>query len=192
MATTVWVVMILGGMILGICNGTLEEISSAVLSAAGEAVTLCGSLLGIYCLFMGLMRIAEKTGFAGWMAKGFQKPLSLLFPSLRHNAQVLGSISMNVCANMLGMGNAATPFGLKAMSDLQKINKNPLIASDDMCMFILLNTASVQLLPLTLISMRVAAGAQQPWDITLGSFLVTLVSAILAVIGGIMARGRRK
>lgn len=192
MTTLIWSIMILGGMLLGLCNGRMALISEAILEAAGEAAALCGSLLGVYCLFMGLMRIAEQTGFATWTAKLCRRPLARLFPSLRGNREALGSIAMNISANLLGMGNAATPFGLKAMADLQKINENPQIASDEMCMFILLNTASVQLLPLTVISMRAAAGAAQPWDITLGSFLTTLVSAVLAVVGGMLARGRRR
>lgn len=163
MTTLIWSIMILGGMLLGLCNGRMALISEAILEAAGEAAALCGSLLGVYCLFMGLMRIAEQTGFATWTAKLCRRPLARLFPSLRGNREALGSIAMNISANLLGMGNAATPFGLKAMVDLQKINENPLIASDEMCMFILLNTASVQLLPLTVISMRRQAGAAQPW-----------------------------
>ena len=99
---------------------------------------------------------------------------------------------MGFTANIFGAGNSATVFSLQAMKRLDEENGHRPEASDEMCMFILLNTASVQLLPLTVVSMRAAAGAAQPWDITLGSFLTTLVSAVLAVVGGMLARGRRR
>lgn len=191
MATGIWSGMILFGLLLGAAHGELTLLSAEIANAAGEAAALCGGLLGTYCLFMGLMCIAERSGLADLAARACKKPLLLLFPSLKGRPEALASIAMNVSANLLGMGNAATPFGLKAMADLQKANPTPQIASNEMCMFILLNTASVQLLPFTVVSLRAAAGAVQPWDVTLGSLLVTAVSAVLAVLGGMAAGSKR-
>ena len=190
MTTWIWAAMLLGGSLLGLLRGQPEAVSNAILDSAAEAVRLCGALSGSYCLYMGLLRVAEQTGFAAQAAKLCRRPLERLFPAVKQDEKAMHCIAMNIGANMLGLGQAATPFGLQAMAALQQHNKTPKRATHEMCMFLLLNTASVQLLPLSVIALRTAEGAAAPWDILPGCIGVTALSAAVAVLWGIFARRR--
>lgn len=194
MIKLIWGGLILVGIAVGIGTGRVEELSQTILGSAKDAAELALSMIGIYCLWMGLLRIAEKSGMIQAIARGSERLICKLFTGIRRGSEAVSLITLNLVANMLGMGNAATPFGLRAMAALQEQNPDKRRASDDMCLFIVINTASVQLLPLTIIAVRAAAGSSNPADIVLTAFLATLATAIFGVIGAKLCAGigRRK
>lgn len=194
MIKVIWGGLILVGIAVGIGTGRVEELSQTILGSAKDAAELALSMIGIYCLWMGLLRIAEKSGMIQTIARGSERLICKLFTGIRRGSEAVSLITLNLVANMLGMGNAATPFGLRAMAALQEQNPDKRRASDDMCLFIVINTASVQLLPLTIIAVRAAAGSSNPADIVLTAFLATLATAIFGVIGAKLCAGigRRK
>lgn len=187
----VWAGMILVGVSVGVVTGRLASIGDALLESASTAATICLSMLGIHALFMGMLGIASAAGIDKAVSRFFSFLLKRLFPDLKKDSPALGYIALNISANMFGMGNAATPFGLKAMAELQRENGGRQIASDAMCMFALLNTASVQLLPLSVLSLLAAAGSKNPAGIVAPVFLVTLATAVFAVLGGKLCRRRK-
>ena len=194
MIKVIWGGLILVGIAVGIGTGRVEELSQTILGSAKDAAKLALSMIGIYCLWMGLLRIAEKSGMIQAIARGSERLICKLFTGIRRGSEAVSLITLNLVANMLGMGNAATPFGLRAMAALQEQNPDKRRASDDMCLFIVINTASVQLLPLTIIAVRAAAGSSNPADIVLTAFLATLATAVFGVIGAKLCAGigRRK
>lgn len=194
MIKVIWGGLILVGIAVGIGTGRVEELSQTILGSAKDAAELALSMIGIYCLWMGLLRIAEKSGMIQAIARGSERLICKLFTGIRQGSEAVSLITLNLVANMLGMGNAATPFGLRAMAALQEQNPDKRRASDDMCLFIVINTASVQLLPLTIIAVRAAAGSSNPADIVLTAFLATLATAVFGVIGAKLCAGigRRK
>ncbi len=183
MLNYIWMGMLSAGFLIGMINGRLEEVTQAAFSSAGRAVELSIGLLGILCLWSGLMKIAEKGGIIRLVARLTKPLLKLLFPQAANDAGALGSIVMNLSANFLGLGNAATPLGIKAMSELQRLNKGDDSASDSMCMFLVLNTSAIQLIPATVIAIRADAGSTAPAEITIcvwiASFCATLSGIIL-------------
>ena len=194
MIKVIWGGLILVGIAVGIGTGRVEELSQTILGSAKDAAELALSMIGIYCLWRGLLRIAEKSGMIQAIARGSERLICKLFTGIRRGSEAVSLITLNLVANMLGMGNAATPFGLRAMAALQEQNPDKRRASDDMCLFIVINTASVQLLPLTIIAVRAAAGSSNPADIVLTAFLATLATAVFGVIGAKLCAGigRRK
>ncbi len=194
MIKVIWGGLILVGIAVGIGTGRVEELSQTILGSAKDAAELALFMIGIYCLWMGLLRIAEKSGMIQAIARGSERLICKLFTGIRRGSEAVSLITLNLVANMLGMGNAATPFGLRAMTALQEQNPDKRRASDDMCLFIVINTASVQLLPLTIIAVRAAAGSSNPADIVLTAFLATLATAVFGVIGAKLCAGigRRK
>ncbi len=188
----IWAAMIVIGVAAGIATGGAEAVSDAVLSGAKDAAELCLSMIGVYALWLGILNIADASGIIKSITKIAEKPVSKLFSGIKRGSQTVAYITMNLVANMLGMGNAATPFGLKAMDELQKENPHPETATHDMCTFIILNTASVQLLPLSIIAVRSAAGSKSPADIVLTSFIATLFTAVFGVTLGKIIAARQK
>lgn len=183
MLNYVWLGMLAAGFLIGIINGRVDEVTSAALNSAGKAVELSISLLGIVCLWTGLMAVAEKSGIVGYIAKILMPILKFLFPKVPKNHNAMGAIVMNLSANFLGLGNAATPLGLKAMSELQKLNKAKDTATDAMCMFLVLNTSAVQLVPATVMAVRADAHSSNPAEI-----IVTVwIASICATISGVIA-----
>ena len=185
MLNYVWLGMLVAGFILGMLNGRLEEVTQAAFVSAGKAVELSIGLLGIMCLWAGLMNIAEKSGMLKVIAFLTRPVLRLLFPGIANNNRALGAIVMNLAANFLGLGNAATPLGIRAMAELQKVNDKRDTASDSMCMFLVLNTSAIQLIPTTVIALRSNAGSAAPAEITV---CVWIASICATCIGIIMAR----
>ena len=183
MLNYIWFFMLTIGLVFGAINGRIAEINRAVLDSATMAITLCISLLGVMCLWTGLMKIAEKSGLIVLITKLVSPILSLLFPEVPKNHPALGTMVMNMVANFLGLGNAATPLGLKAIKHLQLLNKNKDTATNPMCMFLVLNTSAVQLVPATIIALRVSTGSLNPTATTIS----TWVAAIAASAAGILA-----
>jgi spore maturation protein A len=195
MLNYIWFGFLAFGFITGIINGRIEMVTRAALESAGKAVVLSLELLGIMCLWTGLMRIAEKSGLIRIIARAATPLLKILFPDVPKNNPAMTSIVMNLTANFLGLGNAATPLGIRAMNELQKLNKNCGSASDAMCMFAVLNTAAVQLIPATIIAIRAAAGSANPSDVISSIWPVSLCTVICAVLSAIFfsrMKGRKR
>lgn len=177
-----WSALILIGIAVGIACGNVQEVSDAVLVGAKEAAELAISMIGVYALWLGLLNILDEAGAVRALAKRAQKGIAFLFRGLKKGSEAVAYITLNLIANMLGMGNAATPFGLKAMQAMQRENPKPDTATHDMCLFIVLNTASVQLIPLSIIAVRAASGSANPAEIVIPAFIATLATAIFGVL----------
>ncbi len=182
MLNYIWGGMILVSLAVSVFTGRVEETAAAAVSGAGNAVELCLTLLGILCLWTGLAKIGEKAGLIPLLSRLLSPLLTLLFPKLPKDAPARGSIVMNMVANLLGMGNAATPLGIKAMQDLHAHNKKRRFATNEMCTFAVLNTASLQLLPTTLISLRQAYGSSSPGAIILPIWLVSIAALTVGLL----------
>ena len=182
MLNFIWAGMIVIGVIVGIATGRVDALSAAMLNSAKESAAMVLSLLGIYMFWMGILNIAKEAGLVQKLAKKMERVLGALFPEVPAGSRASGYISLNIVANMLGMGNAATPFGLSAMKELDELNRHRKIASNAMCMLLCINAASVQLLPLTLIAIRGSYGSAAPADIVLPSLLNTAITAVIAIV----------
>lgn len=168
-------------VIFGIALGNGKALGNAVLDGASGAVTLTISLCGIMCLWCGIMRVMECAGMVDKISKLLSPLLRIFFPDAYKKGEAIGEISANVSANLLGIGNAATPLALKAMEKLQKINPEPDSASTDMITLAVLNTASITLIPSTVISLRRAAGSTSPYSVIFPIWICSFCSAALAL-----------
>ena len=175
--------MLIFSMMAAAFQGKMEALSTAALTGCGEAITLILSLAGMLCLWSGLMEIARRCRLTEALARLFAPFTRLLFPSVPQGSPAMQAICMNLSANLLGLGNAATPLGLAAMQELQKQNPEKECASDAMVTFVVLNTASVQLLPTTVCSLRAGLGAAAPFDILPAVWL----SSLCSVTAGLLA-----
>lgn len=174
--------MLMIGFLVSLLNGNVEAATQAALDSSGKAIELGLGLAGITCLWTGIMAIAEKGGVVQYISKFLSPILKFLFPEIRKDHPAMGAIVMNLAANFLGLGNAATPLGLKAMNELQKLNPKKDRATNAMCMFLVLNSQSVQLIPATLIAIRLKAGSANPTAIIGEIWIVSFLSAITGII----------
>ena len=147
------------------CNGTMNDLSVAALTSCKDAVTLCISLCGTICLWSGIMNVAGKSGIVSGFSRLLSKPLSLLFPDISSKGSAMQYIILNFISNLLGLGNASTPLGIKAMQELKDEQKAKKNATRSMIMLVVLNTASVQLFPSTVIALRASYASESPADI---------------------------
>ena len=175
-------------IIVGIFNNTLNEVVNAMLSACNTAVKISFSLIGIMAFWLGIMRIAEKSGLVQILSKLLNPIAKILFKDIKKDSPVVGDITMSVTANALGLTNAATPIGLKVMKELQEDNKNKDTATDSMCMFLGMNTAGFQIIPATVIAVLVGVGAKNPSEIILPTLIVTTISFLVAIITALIFR----
>lgn len=186
MLNYLWAFMILIGIIYGCFHGTMAEISNAALDSAKEAVNLCITMLGVMSFWTGLMQIAQKAGIIASLTQKITPFLRFLFPSLRNEQRALEYISTNVIANILGLGWACTPAGLKAMEEMRQIQlrrgKNPDIASNEMCGFLILNISSLQLIPVNMIVYRSQYGSVNPAQIIGPAILATSFSTLAGIL----------
>ena len=178
--TWVWCGMVLLSLLFGLLTGQLDAVANAALSGAQSAVELSLSMAGVLCLWSGVMEIMNVCGLSSGLARVFQPILRRLLPQASRDAETLAAVSANVSANLLGLGNAATPLGIRAARRMARGCGG--VASDELCMLVVLNTASIQLLPTTIASVRAAAGSQTPFDILPAVWL----SSILSVIAGLL------
>lgn len=178
----VWLLLIAAAVITAAFKGTMPEVSNATFKSAGTAVELAIGLVGGMTLFLGLMRVAQDSGLIQLLARALRPVFRILFPDVPKDHPALGAIAMNFGANILGLGDAATPMGLKAMQELQTLNPDKETASDAMCMFVALHSSSLQLIPVMIISLRAAAGSKNPSEIIVATVLSTLVSMAVAVL----------
>lgn len=175
-------------IVVGIFNNTLNEVVNSMLSACNIAVKISFSLIGIMAFWLGIMRIAEKSGLVQILSRLLNPIAKILFKDVKKDSPVVGDITMSVAANALGLTNAATPIGLKVMKELQDDNKNKNTATDSMCMFLGMNTAGFQIIPATVIAVLVGVGAKNPSEIILPTLIVTSTSFLIAIITALIFR----
>jgi len=174
--------LIVFSLIFGALNGTLQSVVNAVLAGAELAVKVALSLIGIMAFWLGLMKIAEKSGLVNLLAKIISPITKFLFDEIEQDNRALGDVAMSFSANALGLTNAATPIGIRAMEEFQKINKDKTSASNSMCMFLAMNTAGFQLVPATVIAVLVGIGYKNPTEIIAPTLIVTTISFASAII----------
>lgn len=182
MLNYIWVGLLLIGFIVGIFNGRIDQVTKAAMDSAQSAVMVCIGLLGVMCLWTGLMKIAEKSGLVTSIGRLVRPILGFLFPDIPKDHPALGAIVMNLVANFFGLGNAATPLGIKAMNELQSLNKNKKTATDSMCMFLVLNTAAIQLVPANIIALRTSEGSKKPAEIIVCIWIASICATIMGII----------
>ncbi len=178
----IWFVILAIGIIFGLASGDGEIISKAIISTTSSTVDLVVGLVGMMCLWCGIMKIAEKSGLTNKLAKILTPILKRIFKEASKDEKAMGAIVMNITANMFGLGNAATPFGIKAMEEMDKLNKEKGTASNDMILFLILNAACIQLVPTTVISIRAAAGSSNPGAIIIPAIITTFSASVIGVI----------
>lgn len=181
MINVVWLILLAGGIFFAAINGRIEMVTQAAIGGAESAVALSFKLIGVMCLWLGIMKIAEKAGLIKVIAVILSPVIRFLFPSIPTNHPAMGAIVMTISANMMGLGNAATPLGIKAMQELQKLNKGSEKASEAMCTLLALCTTGFTLVPATIIALRSAAGSANPTEIVGATILVSLTATIAAV-----------
>ncbi len=178
MLNIVWPIFIIISFSYAIFFGNLDELNSSIFKSTEDAITLTLSLLGTMCLWNGVMQIASKTTVIDKLVKFLNPIIKLLFPDLKNNEKIQKEVSMNMVANILGLGNAATPLGLKAMKSMQRENTNKDTLSDSMMMLIVINTASIQIIPTTVIAIRNSLGSSNPTSIVFPVWIATICAAI--------------
>ena len=177
-----WGLCVLVSVCFAFLNGTGAQTTAAVLSGAGNAIELCVALAGSLALWAGLGKLMERTGLTGFLARLLSPVLGFLYPASRTDPELAGQLSANVTANLLGLGNAATPMGIRAAGRLRDPN-DPTRATDGLCRLVVMNTASIQLLPTTVAALRRTAGCAAPFDI----LPCVWVSSFLSVSAGLLA-----
>ncbi|MCI8273586.1 MAG: hypothetical protein HFJ55_05855 [Clostridia bacterium] len=180
MLNILWSVFIIISIVYAILNGNIEQLNNSIFEATSTVVEFSLTLIGITCLWTGIMEIASQTKIIEYLSKALHPIINKLFPNLNEKADK--NITMNIIANMLGLGNAATPLGLKAMDELQKDNIEKDTLSDNMMMLIILNTASLQIIPTTVISIRASLNSESPSSIIVPVWIATICAAIVGVI----------
>lgn len=185
MMNYVWANLIFISFIFALFTQNTEALSNAVMKGADDACQLMLSIVGIICFWSGMMEIAKRAKITDALAKFFSPLLSRLFPEVDKNSPAMHYISLNISANMLGLGNAATPFGISAMKELQKLNEKKDTATNSQLLFVVLNTASIQLFPTTLCAYRAKYGSLEPFSVIP---LVWITSAAALIVGITVAK----
>lgn len=183
--------MLAGGIVYGSLSGNAEAVTEAALNAAGDAVVLIIEMCGLLCLWLGVLRIAEASGLVNKVGRALSPLVGLLFPEVPRAHPAFAAIVMNFSANLLGLGNAATPFGLKAMSHLQELNREKDTASPAMITLLALNTSGVTLIPTLVISLRMAAGSRDPACIIAPTALASGLGLVFALLLDALLRRSR-
>lgn len=182
MLNYIWLALVLCAVAIGGWTNHLKEVTDGAFDGAKTAVTIALGLIGIMALWLGVMRLAERAGLVQRIARGLRPIMRRLFPDIPSEHPAMGAMLMNMAANMLGLGNAATPLGLRAMRDLETLNPRPGVASNAMCTFLAINTASVQLIPTTAIAILAASGSKRPTAIVGTALMATLCAATVAIV----------
>ena len=181
MLNIIWPFFIIISIVYAILTGKVAEVNNSVFESANETVKLTINFFGTICLWNGIINIAAKTTMIEKLTNKLSPIIKFLFPDLKKEKEVQKEISMNIVANMLGLGNAATPLGLKAMKSMQKLNDNKERLSNAMAMFIVLNTASLQIIPTTVIAIRNSLGSQNASGIIIPVWISTVIAALTVV-----------
>lgn len=172
----------MAGMLWGAANGNLNEVTQGLLDSAKEAVTLGITMLGIMSFWCGILEVGMRAGLIDWLTGKMDPVLDFLFPELERNHPARRPLAVNMTANMLGVGMAATPAGLEAMEKLEKANKRPGTATNSMCTFLILNISSLQLIPVTMIAYRSQYGSSDPAAVLGPAFIATACSTLAAIL----------
>ncbi len=178
MLNYIWLTMVILAVVLGGINGKMENVTKSAIESAGSSVTIAIGLIGVMALWLGIVKIAEDSGLMSLLAKAIAPIMKWLFPDVPPGHPAMASMTMNIAANMLGLSNAATPLGLKAMEDLESLNTSPGVATNAMCTFLTINTAGLQLIPATMISIMASAGSTDPTAI-IGTTIAATCSALI-------------
>ncbi len=202
MLNYIWAILIMVGIMVAAFTGTMENVSTGILDSSREAIQLCIVMLGVVGMWTGIMKLAEATGLVRQLTRLLMPILRLLFPHIAGDEKAMGYIAANMVANLLGLGWAATPTGLQAMKELQRIHReicrvtggDPNAASDEMCLFMVINISSLQLIPINMIAYRSQYGSVHPGAIILPGMIATFVSTLAGVLYGLWRcrRGGRK
>ena len=178
--TVLWAGMAAAAVLCALATGRMPQVSAAAVEGAGAAVELALSMAGMLCLWMGVMEVMRRAGLAEKLSRLLRPALWRLYPAFAGDRAVMDSIAANVSANLLGLGNAATPLGLRAAQGMAR--RTPGVASDGLCMLVVCNTASIQLIPTTVASVRAAAGCQTPFDILPAVWLASALSVAAGIV----------
>ena len=184
----IFFILISVSILIGFANNTLENVVKAMFDGCELAVKISFSLIGIMAFWLGIMKIAEKSGLITFISKIIFPLLKPLFKDTERDSQVLGNITTSISANALGLTNAATPIGLKVMKELQENNPNKDTATDSMCMFLGMNTAGFQIIPATVIAVLAGLGATNPSEIILPTLIVTTISFLVAIFTALVLK----
>lgn len=181
MINYIWMFLTIIGLIFAMVNGTVEEVNKAIFEGAKAAVTLCFGLISVLVFWLGIMNIARESGLLDKLSVLFRPLITRLFPDVPPHHPALGYILSNMMANMFGLGNAATPLGIKAMKELQKLNGKKDTASRSMITFLAINTASLTLIPTTVLAIRMNYDSAQPAEIVVPTLIASFISLLSAI-----------
>ena len=185
----VWTALVTVSLVFGLLSGNLDAVAEAALRGAGSAVELSLSMAGVLCLWSGVMEIMNASGVSAGLARLFRPILRRLLPEASRDEETLAAVSANVSANLLGLGNAATPLGIRAARRMARGCGG--VASDELCLLVVLNTASIQLIPATIASVRAAAGSAAPFDILPAVWLASVLSVTAGLVTAwVLSHGR--
>lgn len=182
MLTWIWIGLVVCSVVVGAITGRLDAVTKAAFDMAETGVTIALGLVGVMALWLGLMRVAEKAGVIQFLARLLRPLFRRLFPDIPDGHPALGSILLNVSASWLGLGNAATPLGLKAMEQLQELNPRKDTASDSQITFLAINTASITIVPTTIIAVRTSAGSANPAEIVGTTLVASGCATVVAIV----------
>lgn len=192
MLNYIWPGMIIISVICALTTGKMPDLSSSVLFGANEAINLTISILGMMCIWSGVMKIAEKSNVTQKLTNFLTPAIKFIFPDCSSHSKCANAICSNITANLLGLGNAATPFGITAMQEMKKISGNSSVASDSMIMFLVINSASLQIMPMMLCGLRQKYGSTNPMQILPCLWLTSLLSLIFGITLTKCFESRRK
>lgn len=181
MINYIWGVFIVLGIIVSIIKGD-TNLTNNLITSGSKGIDMIINLVPLMCLWLGIMKIAESSGLLNIISNKLSKVIRILFPEIPKGDPSIGYISSNIVMNMLGLGNAATPFGIKAMSRLKELNNNSDIASRSMITFLVINTSSVTIIPTTVISLRIMTGSNNPMEIMTASIITTFLSSFIGLL----------
>ena len=182
MLNIVWPIFIIISFSFAIFSGNLEKLNSSIFESTSDAINLSISLLGTICLWSGIMKIASNTSVIEKLTRFLEPIIKFLFPELKNNQKIQKEISMNMIANILGLGNAATPLGIKAMKSMQENNNDKKVLTNEMATLIVLNTASIQIIPTTVIAIRNSLGSENPTAIIVPVWIATICASIAGIV----------
>ena len=181
MVNLIWALMAIIGIVYALFNGTIEDVNKALFESASEAVTLSIGLISILVFWLGIMKIAQEAGILTILAKIFRPIIYRLFPEIPKDHPAIGYIVSNITANMFGLGNAATPMGIKAMEEMKKLSDSP-VASRSMITFLALNTSGLTLIPTTVIAIRMQYNSSAPTEIVGTTIIVSFIATVSAIL----------
>lgn len=188
MINFIWLCLLAGGILAAAWNGRIDAISQGTITSATNAVTLALNLTGVMCLWLGMMRIAQKAGLVAGLAKLLSPLMRFVFPTIPKGHPAMGAIVATISANMLGLGNAATPLGINAMQELQKLNANKTDATPAMCTLLALCTTGLTFVPATLLAIMTAAGSTNPTQIIGPTIIVSMIATVVVLIADFICR----